>query len=396
MEKIRMRFLIQLLGMGAILLQGLEAKAAAFEILEPAGDKYMYPFVDDSPTQYKRDYASTFGAYGSIDDPRFNFDDRDGQFFLDFDTASFVQPGQGASNYQIARLSITVVYLASQNSFQYYDPSFDLLGTYSGLFSDTDLGRPIEIYGVGYRQGWSRSTFNEDSPFQSAPSSSIFDPQSDWNRKRNAFAIDFDASGQPRDVSNNVEEAFETNPWAVAYSPGYIDSEDVYWEDPLDPGEGLVEGRVLRFDLNISSPKIREYLQEGLNAGRIHLMISSLYGAVQEDSNGILKFYTKDTSPILGEALAPRLQAEVILSSAGAPPVPKVSVSRPNSSTFRVSFETQTGYQYVVQSRDSLASGNWTPKSQAYVGNGQVQAFDDSDVNPARRFYRVAVTASTP
>jgi hypothetical protein len=111
------------------------------------------------------------------------------------------------------------------------------------------------------------------------------------------------------------------------------------------------------------------------------------------------KFYTKESTlhdPDVGSYLAAQLYGEVILSSAGAPPVPRVSVSRPNSSTFRVSFETQTGYQYLVQSRDSLASGNWTPKSLAYVGNGQVQAFDDSDVNPAKRFYRVAVTASTP
>jgi hypothetical protein len=85
------------------------------------------------------------------------------------------------------------------------------------------------------------------------------------------------------------------------------------------------------------------------------------------------------------------------LAPAGAPPVPKVSVSRLNPSGFRVSFETQTGYQYFVESRDSLASGNWTAKSTTFTGNGGTQFFDDTEANlPASRFYRVAVTANKP
>jgi hypothetical protein len=393
MEKIRMRFLTQFLGMAAILLQGLEAKAVVFEILEPAGDKYMYPFIADPTFGGDRDYASTFGAYGSIDDPSFNFDDRDAQFFLDFDTSSFATPGQGASNYQVRELVVTVV-VQNNNAF-YYDPSPDALSTFTGGSSDADPGRPVELYGVGYRSGWSLLSFNEDSLFQTE-SSSV--GQANWNRKRNAFAIDFDSNGQPRDVSNNVEENFEPQPWAVADSPGYMALSGAYMEESLAPGSLVAEGRVLRFNLNVSNPRIRQYLQEGLHAGRLHLMISSLMGTFR-GSTDVPKFYTKESTlhdPDVGSYLAAQLYGEVILSSAGAPPVPRVSVSRPNSSTFRVSFETQTGYQYLVQSRDSLASGNWTPKSLAYVGNGQVQAFDDSDVNPAKRFYRVAVTASTP
>ncbi len=156
---------------------------------------------------------------------------------------------------------------------------------------------------------------------------------------------------------------------------------------------------MLRFRVNLADSKIRSYVQEGLNAGRLHLMVSSLYNATQQTSD-IPKFYTKDSSlhvPLDGIYLAPRLYAEVTLVSAGTPPLPRVSVSQLSPSGFRVSFDTQTGYQYVVESRDSLASGNWIAKSTTFTGNGGTQFFDDTETNlPARRFYRVAVSGSAP
>ena len=392
-----MRLLIQLLGMAAILIQGPEARAAAFEILEPAGDKYMYPFLTDPTFGGDRDYASTFGAFGSIDDPGFNFDDRDAQFFLDFDTSSIVTPGQGAANYQISQLVVTLV-VANHDAFL-YDPTLDALSTYTGGSADSDPGRPIELYGVGYRSGWTSNTFTENSPFQTEPSSSVLDPKGDWNRKRNAFAMDFESNGQARDVSNNVEENFETNPWAVADSPGLVELDGSYTESPLQVGSLVPEGRVFRFIINVSNPPIRQYLQAGLNVGRIHLMVSSLMGTSQ-GSTDIPRFYTKESTfhdPSAGNFLAAQLYGEVSIIPAGIPPVPKVSVARLNPSGFRISFETQSGYRYVVESRDSLASGSWTAKSSTFTGNGATQFFDDTEANPqARRFYRVAVTANTP
>ena len=390
MKKIRMRFLIQFLGMAAILLQGLEAKAVVFEILEPAGDKYIYPFITDPTFGGDRDYASTFGAYGALDNiPGYDFDDRDAQFFLDFSTASLVAPGQGASNYQLTSLEIWVV-VANNGSF-FFDSSADPLSTYQNPESDSDLGRPIEMYGVGYRGGFTQTTFSQDSPF--GPAGSIY------KNVRNAYAIDFGGDGNPRDVSNNVEEGFTPNPWAIADAPGSIDVDGNYIASPLPAGSTVPEGTVFRFQLNLTDPKVRTYVQEGLHAGRIHLMVSSLYNATQQSSD-IPKFYTKESGfhiPSAGIYLAPRLYAEVTLAPAGAPPVPKVSVSRLNPSGFRVSFETQTGYQYFVESRDSLASGNWTAKSTTFTGNGGTQFFDDTEANlPASRFYRVAVTANKP
>ncbi len=357
---------------------GEEAKASAS--VPAIGDKYMYPFIDDSPTGGRRPSASVFGAYGSIDDPTFDFDDRDGQFFLDFATASVVPSGKGAENYRILNLTVSIV--VENNDVFRYDPTFDLLATYTGEAPDEDSSQPMELYGVGYRSGWTRSTFNEDSPFQTEPSSF---GQANWNRKRNAFALDFDASGLPRDVSNNVEERFEVSPWAVADSPGYIDSDGRYIESPLAAGSLVPEGRVFRFQVDLTNPLIVAYLQESLHAGRLHLMVSSLYGTAQQ-STDIPRFYSKDfNDPLIDYYLGPQLEAEVLL-------MPSTGVSRVGG-TCRVSFDTVTGQSYQVEYRDNLASGQWLPLGPLRSGTGATLEHEDTPpAGMTSRFYRVAVS----
>lgn len=369
------------------LILAISGPVFAGSILQPAGDKHMYPFIPDSPLTGRKETASVFGAYGALDNvPGYDFDDRDAQFFLDFDTTVLAPAGKGAENYQIAVFEIWVV-VESHLKFS-LDTSADDLTTYQIPQMDSDPGRPIEIYGVGYRGGFSRSTFHQDSPFQNGAG---------YKNVRNAFAIDFDLQGAFRDVSNNVELGFEPAPWAIADAPGRINSSGDFVASPVLPGSLVPEGTVLRFSINLLDPKIRTYFQEGLNAGRLHLMVSSLYNAVQQGSD-IPRFYTMESifhSPARGVYLAPRLYGEVSL--AAIPPVPKISVSHLIPSGFRVSFDTETGYRYVVQTRDSLGSGNWTAKGETFTGNGQTQFLDDTEANlPARRFYRVAVTTNTP
>ena len=359
---------------------GLNARGSV--AVEVAGDKYMYPFINDIPAAGRRGLASVFGAYGTIDDPRFNFDDRDAQFFLDFATSALAQPGRGAANYRILTLSITLV--VENNNVFAYDPTFDALGSYTGALADSDDGRPMELYGVGYRSSWTRASFNEDSPFQTQSSSSVLDPKGDWNRKRNAFATDFSAIGVLRDVSNNVEEGFEVNPWAIADSPGYVDLDGNYVESALTPGNTVPEGSVFRFRVNLADPKIVAYLQDGLNAGRLHFMVSSLYGTTQQ-STDIPRFYTKDHDPGIGYYLGPQLKAEVVL-------MPSTQIARIGGSN-RISYDTVTGQRYQVQYRDNFSSGDWVPTGSLRNGTGGTLTHDDTPAPGVNsRFYRVVVS----
>jgi hypothetical protein len=353
------------------------ANAAA---ILPTGDKYMYPFIDDSPTsnEGKRDYGAVFGAYGSLDDPKFNFDDRDAQFFLDFSTSALAPSGKGAANYRVVSMTLTMV-VENEGGFR-YDPTFDALSTYLSPASPDDSGRPLELYGVGYRSGFTRSTFTADSPFQTSPSSSVLDPKGDWNRKRNAYAIDFNSTGLARDVSNNFEEQFEVNPWAVADSPGYIDRDsNLYFPSVIQPGSLMPEGRVLRFQMNASNPFIAAYLQEALNAGRLHLMVSSLYDAQQQNSS-VPRFYSLDIGV---PELAPQLSAVVLV-------MPTTTIEK-ISGGFSVNFDTVVGQSYQVQYRDSLTSGSWLPLGTLRAGTGGLLSHDDS-TTAMSRFYRVFVS----
>jgi hypothetical protein len=371
---------ITIIAIAALSAFGGDANAAA--TIEPLGDKYMYPFINDSPNNggTRRDYGSAFGAYGAIDDPSFNFDDRDAQFFLDFATQALAPAGKGASKYRVLSLTLTLV-VENEGGF-FYDPTFDPLSTYKIPNTDGDLGRPLELYGVGYRSGWTRGTFTADSPFQTLPSSSILNPQGDWNRKRNAFAIDFDAFGAPRDISNNVEENFETNPWAVADSPGYIGRDDgLYKESPITPGSLMPEGRVLYFQVDPKNPRIAAYLQDALHAGRLHLMVSSLYGTERESSS-IPRFYSKEIG--LPE-LMPQLSAEVLV-------MPDTTIEKlPNG--YRIKFDTVSGQNYQVEYRDSLSAGTWLPTGSLRQGTGGIIPHDDA-TTVGHRFYRVSVSKS--
>ncbi len=355
------------------------AQAAASSPVAVTGDKYMYPFFNDTQAAGKMPYASVFGAFGRSDDPGFNFDDRDAQFFLDFITTTLAPSGRGAANYRVLSVTVTLVAekLDNRDGFL-YDPTFDPLSAYLNTSSDSDPGRPIELFGVGYRSGWTRSSFNDNSPFQSVASS----PGS-YNRKRNAFALDFSANGTPRDVSNNVEEQFEVNPWAVADSPGEIDLEGNFVQSALTAGSIVPDGRVFRFQVNVNNPHIAAYLQDSFNAGQLHLMVSSLYDTSQS-SPDIPRFYSRDHGNF-GYYLGPAIEANVVV-------MPRPAISRITGG-YRVSFDTISGQNYQVEFRDSLTSGTWQSLGTLRSGNGSTLTHDDTSVGSrAARYYRVSVS----
>jgi hypothetical protein len=224
----------------------------------------MYPFNGGAGAEAT---ASIFGAPG---DPQ--FDDRDAQYLLDFDTTSDIPAAQGASNYLItsARLVVTLEPEGQQGAWS-YDPTYDPYTSY-GAGTDTDAGRSIELYGVGYRNGFDTLSFTESSDFAPAgpPLPGV----------RNAYASDF-AGGADRDVSNNVRNAFDANPFAV----GTIDG--------LAPGDTVPGGLEVVFDLALS-PDVVAYLQDRLDAGEVDLLVTGIFSAAFGGPATYPRFETAD------------------------------------------------------------------------------------------------------
>jgi hypothetical protein len=117
-------------------------------------DRWMYPFAFTGGT---RDLAPTFGAIGSP-----GFDNRDGQFVIGFDTAGQIPTGLGPGTYQIISATVRAM-VGSPSGFE-YDPTYDTYRTYlapenPNSLADSDIGRPIELHGLGFRNGYTHLSF---------------------------------------------------------------------------------------------------------------------------------------------------------------------------------------------------------------------------------------------
>ena len=274
----------------ALLADNRSARTGEFrvEFARPGLDRWMYPF-NGSPGC--RASAPVFGTL----DPASGVDSRHGQYLVGFDflaqtvtNCGVVAPqpallatNRGAANYLLRRVRFTAT--VSRDRVFPYDPTPDAPATFRpaddpAFTPDADAGRPVELFGTGFRNGWDAATFWEDSPFGSpAPG------------QRNAFAAGFDAQGALADVGNNVGKTnaafapFAAHPFAVGTATN------------LNPGELVPGGTTLAFDLDLANPRVRRYVQAGLNSGRLRFTVTSLHGSNFGGQPAWPEFFTRDS-----------------------------------------------------------------------------------------------------
>jgi hypothetical protein len=265
---------------------GAVAQPIVANFPQPVLDRWVYPF------NFSPGVRGSFSSFGALGEP--DFDNRDGQILIGFDTAGQVPAGEGVDRYQITSAVVRIG--IDQGGLIEYDPTYDDYVTYldpldPDFVADGDIGRPIELYGVGYRNDFTDATFLETSPFGD---------NSVTNRNvRNAFASDF-LGGVRSNISNNVDSGFDPIPFAVG-------------QTSLTPGDFIPLDEDVVFTIDLSNPDAVLYLQQALDAGRLRLMISSLHGAV-EQGGVFASFYAKEA--LFGSELAARLELEVTI---GAP-----------------------------------------------------------------------------
>jgi len=236
---------------------------------QPTLDRWNYPF---NPNPGTRTAASIFGAIGVP-----GFDDRDGQFLVGYDTAPAIPSGRGASSYRI--VSATLTARISDGDRFIYDPSFDSLQSYitpsDPENGDTDAGRPIELYAVGYRNGWTAQTYQENSPFGGVP---LVQPA---EGARNVFPAAYQ-NGVAVDGSRNVRVGFEMSPIAIGQSS-------------LTAGDVVPSDTDFTFNVDVTSPTTIAYFQAALDGGRLNLMLSSLHLVEMGVASSPI-FYTKENA----------------------------------------------------------------------------------------------------
>ena len=266
--------------------------------------RWMYPF-NGNPAS--RTTASVFGSLGSTPD----FDSRDAQFLLGWTTTNRIPAGQGAANYLLRRARVTLT-IASGNQYVFsgtlrdyrnYFPTND-----SRYVVSTNIGFPVELYGAGFRGGYTADTFPQDGPWGVNPTG--------YYTNRTAYAAGFDTNGLLVDVSNNVGDdgtnetstPFEVAPFAVGQSTNVTE------------GQLMPLGGRLTFDLNLDDPLIYAYVQQGLNGGNLSFVAASLQAASFTGPPNYPNFYTSfspiataDQYPLLdieGEVVRPNIDGD--------------------------------------------------------------------------------------
>jgi hypothetical protein len=327
------------------------------EIDEPSADRWMYSF---NSTPGSRPAGSVFSALPSSNS---GVSDRFGQIIIRFSLAKAGIPTQlGAANYRVRRLVLRAT-VYSDRGFR-YDGTADSWQSvlFSSTHPDADLGRPVELFGVGFRNGWTASSFQENSAHGgSAPGT------------RNAFALGFDPSANSRDVSDNVSQGFDPLPWAIGTCV-------------LSPGTLVPEETVMTFSVDLSRPGVHSYITQGMNAGFIWLSLSSLHPAIQQGGE-FADFHLKE-SPVheLLGGFAPTLELEYEI------PHPSPRLTRnPQTQAVTLQWQGLPTYSYVIQRSPDLTPGSWTTRHTTTFASSQNAQWQETHA-PTRAFYRIIRT----
>ena len=257
----------------------------------PSLDRWFYPFNFAAGTESS---APTFGAI-LVD----GFDDRDSQFIIGFNTSTEVQPGLPRAAYKIraARVRVSV---SADNQARYDTTPI----SYQSLLPDTDpdyipdptVGKPTELFGVSFRNGISNATFAEDTP--------NFNGNPNGESLRSANDADIDTSLIPTDVSNQITNRFNAQPFAIGTT------------STVNPGDLMPAATELTFDIDLCASGAKAYFQQSLRDGRILLNISSLEPAAGGPGGGTgdptyPAFYTKENATAAAINALPKLQLTV-------------------------------------------------------------------------------------
>lgn len=346
--------------LSALSLWGSADACAQNQILrfdQPDHDRWFYPH---NTTPGTRPQASVFSALPMSS----GLDDRWGFFLIGFDTFDLLPLNLPPECYRVRSVKLTAT-VGTHENFR-YDPTYDSWRTYATTsrdaeIADADIGRPVELSGVGFRQGFTARTFTEISPHGSSNPG-----------MRNAFPLGYTDVGEARDVSSNVTQQFETNPWAVGQAP-------------LAAGSLVPEETRFTFSLDLALPGVTRYLQQSLSLGRLWFSLHSMHPAFEQGGE-FASFYTKDDiGHELFGGLAPTLELEVEI----AHPIHLEMVG----SQVALRWPSYAGNRYILQASNDLTPNSWQNLYQQDVTQNGTSHFA-VPFTQGSRFFRLVLQPS--
>ena len=286
---------------------------------EPLHDRWNYPF---NATPGTRARASIFRAL----DPEQGVD-RHGTFIMLFDTSEQIPSGRPEADYKIVSAQLRV--LTSDNFDVPYDPSPDsitshLPGEHSDHTADDDPGRPIHVFGAGFRHGLDPGTWNEISPYV---------PENET--ERSVFPAIVDESGEIVDVTLAVDYADPKD--AVPFATGSLSE--------TAPGDLIPSDTWMQFEVDLSTASTMKYLQQNLSQGILAFSLTSLNGGGQ-GIRTFPEFHTSDT--LIGEAPQLTLSVELV-DSVGTIELPIISGIRTDEAGIHIGINAKGASQLGIR-----------------------------------------------
>lgn len=267
------------LGAAAFLAAQASSAAAADRILTCSDDRWSYPFAF-SPSPATRTTASVFSAPLAS-----GFDYRDGQMLLRFrNTTTPGDPNYVPANGDPDRYGFTGAKVVIHHA----------PGTYTWdtrTPATNSAGRPfrLEIFGMGVDAAAAPLTIDtwvETTAFQ-GQSSGLVTPS---GQRRNPHPLNIDAGAAEQSEANNIDAV----PWGLGL-PEYGTAAGEY-----TPGVAATAAFPITFTLDVSNPRVRAFIQEGLVSGGVEFVVCSTAEPPPMTINDTIPVLsTKDAAPTI-------------------------------------------------------------------------------------------------
>ena len=208
-----------------------------------------------------------------------------------------VAAGLAPARYQINSVALTLTMESGAGGTLHYDSTPDarseiLADVISG---DYDAGRPIELYGVGFRLGYNGFALAGASGSTKFAEATF--PYGSGGSGYRVYPIVGNAAqpGQYRDVSNNitggfsatppitdpnnVTAPFDATPWAVGTIASLNDGDAI-------PDSTIQAPTTFIFNLNLLEAGVVPYLQQSLATGALGFFFSTLHSTGEQGAGG--------------------------------------------------------------------------------------------------------------
>ena len=276
---------VALLAAACLFIRNVQAQTISYFNDLPEIQMWTYPVPSGNGPGSVRDRGSMFIAYSQTQNGTPTFfqgtgsePTRRGSILVAANTSTSV-PLVDPSRYQINSLKIKMTMLGSLILPEYgYTLAYDgTLDESSAIVNgtDSDVDHPIEMYGVGFQNGY--TTFG----FDATPATDEFalgQPRWVGSAPYSYYAVD--ASG--RDAENSLVggySATEPTHATAAFTPAPFAIGKAYNSQgtELQPGDMLNSGDVFEFEPNLNDPGTLAYLQNSLAQGHLGFTFSSLF-----------------------------------------------------------------------------------------------------------------------